>query len=95
MRCALFQNKGKDEAEFELHMKQRSRWANTEHKTEFAQLLVHIDNVKLKSKCIQEFKIGNMDSKRNTKRQLVEALRYKPEGHGFDSRWCHWNFSLA
>ena len=26
--------------------------------------------------------------------QLVEALRYKSEGHGFDSRWCHWNFSL-
>ena len=25
---------------------------------------------------------------------LVEALRYKPEGRGFDSRWCHWNFSL-
>jgi hypothetical protein len=24
--------------------------------------------------------------------QLVEALRYKPEGHGFESRWCHWNF---
>jgi len=23
--------------------------------------------------------------------QLVEALRYKPEGRGFDSRWCHWN----
>ena len=23
--------------------------------------------------------------------QLVEALRYKPEGSGFDSRWCHWN----
>ena len=21
--------------------------------------------------------------------QLVEALRYKPEGRGFDSRWCH------
>ena len=20
--------------------------------------------------------------------QLVEALRYKPEGSGFDSRWC-------
>ena len=27
--------------------------------------------------------------------QLVEALRYKPEGGGFDSRWCHWNFSLV
>jgi len=26
---------------------------------------------------------------------LVEALRYKPEGRGFDSRWCHWNFSLT
>ena len=27
--------------------------------------------------------------------QLVEALRYKPEGQGFDSRWCHWKFSLT
>ena len=27
--------------------------------------------------------------------QLIEALRYKPEGRGFDSRWCHWNFSLT
>jgi hypothetical protein len=27
--------------------------------------------------------------------QLIEALRYKPEGHGFDPRWCHWNFSLT
>ena len=27
--------------------------------------------------------------------QLVEALRYKPEGREFDSRWCHWNFSLT
>jgi len=26
---------------------------------------------------------------------LVEALRYKSEGRGFDSRWCHWNFSLT
>ena len=23
---------------------------------------------------------------------LVEALRYMPEGRGFDSRRCHWNF---
>jgi hypothetical protein len=27
--------------------------------------------------------------------QLVEALRYKPEGRGFDSRWFHWNFSVT
>ena len=25
--------------------------------------------------------------------QLVEALRYKSEGRGFDSRLCHWNLS--
>jgi hypothetical protein len=24
---------------------------------------------------------------------VVKALRYKPAGRGFDSRWCHWNFS--
>ena len=24
--------------------------------------------------------------------QLVEALRCKPAGRGFDSRWSHWNF---
>jgi len=26
---------------------------------------------------------------------LVEAVRYKPEGRGFDSWWCHWNFLLT
>ena len=26
--------------------------------------------------------------------QLVEALSYKLEGRGFDSRWCHWNFFI-
>ena len=26
--------------------------------------------------------------------QLVEALLYKPEVRGFDSRWYHWKFSL-
>jgi hypothetical protein len=24
--------------------------------------------------------------------QLVQALRYKPEGREFDSKWYHWNF---
>jgi hypothetical protein len=27
--------------------------------------------------------------------QLFQALRYKPGSHGFDSRLCHWNFSLT
>jgi hypothetical protein len=26
--------------------------------------------------------------------QLIEELCYKPEGHGFGSLRCHWNFSL-
>ena len=26
--------------------------------------------------------------------QLVDALRYKPEGRGFDSRWCDWEFFI-
>jgi cell division protein FtsL len=26
---------------------------------------------------------------------VVEALRYKPEGRGIDSRWCNWNFLLT
>jgi hypothetical protein len=31
-------------------------------------------------------------SRRYAVAQLVEALPYKPEDSGFDSRWCHWNF---
>jgi len=27
--------------------------------------------------------------------QFIEALRYKPAGRGFDSRWCHWNSPLT
>jgi hypothetical protein len=27
--------------------------------------------------------------------RLVEAQRYKLEGHGFDSQWGHWDFSLT
>jgi len=27
--------------------------------------------------------------------RLVEALRYNPEGRGFDYRWCHWNFAFT
>jgi hypothetical protein len=25
---------------------------------------------------------------------VIKALRYKPAGRGFNSRWCHWNFSV-
>jgi hypothetical protein len=26
---------------------------------------------------------------------VVKALRYKPAGRGFDSRWYHWNFFVT
>jgi hypothetical protein len=26
---------------------------------------------------------------------VVKVLCYKSEGRWFDSRWCHWNFSLT
>ena len=26
---------------------------------------------------------------------VVKAVRYKPTGRGFYSRWCHWNFSVT
>ena len=26
--------------------------------------------------------------------KVVKVLCYKSEGRWFDSRWCHWNFSL-
>ena len=26
---------------------------------------------------------------------VVKALRYKPAGREFDSRWCQWNFSAT
>jgi hypothetical protein len=26
---------------------------------------------------------------------MVKVLCYKSEGRWFNSRWCHWNFSLA
>ena len=26
---------------------------------------------------------------------VLKALHYKLAGHGSDSRWCHWNFSVT
>ena len=40
-------------------------------------------------------KFGTVMCRGHAVAQLVEALRYKLEGCGFDSRWCHWIFSLA
>jgi hypothetical protein len=42
-----------------------------------------------------EFRTDYMSPSGHAVAQLVEALRYKPEGRGFDSGWCHCNFSLT
>jgi hypothetical protein len=36
--------------------------------------------------------IGHVGDRGGT---VVKLLRYKSEGRWFDSRWCHWNFSLT
>jgi hypothetical protein len=38
---------------------------------------------------------GGLGGLGHTVAQLAEELKYKPEGCGFDSRWCHWKFSLT
>jgi hypothetical protein len=60
---------------------------NTAKKT--AVFRPHCIFLDLYQKSHSETKVGH------TVAQLVEALRYKPEGRGFDSRWYHWHFSLT
>jgi len=43
--------------------------------------------------CSFEFNLSTLS--RTAVAELVEALRYEPEGQGFDSRLFHWNFSLT
>jgi hypothetical protein len=39
--------------------------------------------------------LKDLNKNHRTVAQLVEALGYKAEGRGFDSRWGHWDFSLT
>jgi len=43
---------------------------------------------------ITNIKLKKIKKKGNSKKlELVNDI-YKPEGRGFYSRWCHWNFLL-
>jgi hypothetical protein len=44
---------------------------------------------------LAEIPTGILRNSEHAVAQSVEALRYKPEGRGLDSRWRHWNFSLT
>jgi len=41
------------------------------------------------------FNISTVYTRGHGVAQLVEALCYRLEVRGFDSRWCHWNFLLT
>jgi hypothetical protein len=43
----------------------------------------------------REFCLQLRNCRRYAVAQLVEALRYKLESRGLDSRWCHLNFTLT
>ena len=61
----------------------------------FALTGISLRRQNFKCNNLWSFYICNCVLWRHALAQLVEALRYKPEGRGFDSRWCHWNFSLT
>ena len=50
---------------------------------------------KLIEGALSVFEQGTSLMRENAVAQSVEALRYKSEGRGFDSRWCYWIFSLT
>ena len=54
-------------------------------------IISHYFGVKLRFVCLY----GVCLLKGYTVEHLVEALRYKPEGRGFDSLLCHWDCSLT
>ena len=57
--------------------------------------LMSICTLKLEAASSSETLVPVCNVEGHAMAQLVEALRYKPEGRGFDSRWCHWIFSLT
>jgi hypothetical protein len=52
-------------------------------------------NKKKKTGGTGDFYVGTILREGHAVAQLFEALRYKSEVRGFDSRWCHWKFSLT
>jgi len=53
------------------------------------------DNFVVTARGIQQIPVGNIFFVGYTVTQLVEALRYKPEGRGYDSPCGRWDFLLT
>jgi len=56
---------------------------------------LRFNHAKIVSGAFLHFVIISVGSRGHAVAHLVETLRYKPEGRGFDSRWCHWDFLLT
>jgi len=66
------------------------------HQALCQQEVPHVLNVQgIQSIFAEDHSSGTMPHWGHVVAQLVEALRYKLEGHGFDSQWCLWNFSIV
>jgi hypothetical protein len=53
-----------------------------------------VSKSELNNRYLEQF-IGYVNSMGTRGGVVVKALSYKPVGRGFDSRWCHWNFSVT
>jgi hypothetical protein len=57
--------------------------------------MIYFSHLKLNSSLPLLSEVGGGGTVAVAMAHLVEALIYKPESRGFDSGWCHWNFSLT
>jgi len=65
------------------------------HTSRYKSILIYVRCTYLHTEEYNIILIYNVVFEGHAVAQLVEALRYKSEGRGFDSRWCHCNFSLT
>jgi len=74
------------------HPRRRASLATSLWYPPLSHYFLHVPSQQKEDVCIT---ISSWQWSEQAVTQLVETLRYKPGGRGFDSRWCYWNFSLA
>jgi len=65
---------------------------NSVHSTH--SLPVYLGSILVTFPRLPRFRLAFLSDRGHAVAQLVEALRYKPEGREFDSRWCHGIFFI-
>ena len=65
------------------------------YKFMFESQQLHV-RLQRKTSSLQRINLNHIKSQQGACGGVVDkALRYKPVGRGFDSRWGHWNFSVT